>query len=63
MKIIITIDAKFGSKFREEYAPQSLEMMVKAWVASEESFNKKTKIHCTIEKPSGEVGEIMEERV
>lgn len=51
MKITIKIDAKFGSKFREEYAPKSLEIMIKAWVASEESFNKKTKIYCTIEKP------------
>lgn len=48
MKITIEIDVKFGSKFREEYAPQSLEAMVRAWVMSEEQFNKKTKIDCSI---------------
>ena len=44
MKIIIEIEARFGSKFREEYAPQSLKAMVTAWVISERGFNKKTKI-------------------
>lgn len=50
MKIIITIDAKFGSKFREEYAPETLKAMVIAWAESEKNFNKKTKLEYEFKK-------------
>ena len=47
MRIVIEIEAKFGSKFREKYGPKTLDLVLQAWAMSEKNFNKKTEIKVT----------------
>lgn len=50
MKIVIEIDGKFGSDFRNECGPETLELMLNAWKQFEESRHKKTKLEIKFEK-------------